>query len=104
MLRIESGGSRCPVVDDQRLLAGLERASTPASFLVLISPRSMLSTTVRRPSFEDQAERALQRADAHATRRAVAQVLRLRRVAHATADEDRRADRAVTARPVPFCL
>src|SRR5690606_32278117 len=45
---------------------------------------------------EDQAEGALQRAHAHAARRAVAEVLGLRRVRAATADEDRRADGAVT--------
>src|SRR5690606_38059786 len=84
-----------PVVDDQRLLAGVQRLEDAGELLGLDLAEVDVLDHREPPLFEDHAQSGAERPDAHAPGRAVREVLRLRRMGPPAADEDRGADRAV---------
>src|SRR5690606_17319013 len=83
-------------VDDEVLVACLQRAESLGQLLGLHFAEVDVVDDGEATFLDEQAQRALQRGDANATRRTVAPVLRLGRMSTTATDVDRRADGTVT--------
>src|SRR5690606_8222803 len=79
----------------QRFLAGVQRTEDAGELLRLDLAEVDVLDHGEPTLLQDHAERGAQGADPHAPRRAVGEVLRLRRMRASTADEDRSTNRAM---------